>query len=90
MSCKQNKKISRGKIKRREVSWTLTKKLNAFAGPGEIKNREVVLDPHQESPGEIKSWEVEVGSESWISFVPFVHQQLCYGHCPCDSAPHSS
>ena len=32
-------------------------------GPGEIKRREVVLDP-QESPEEIKSREVELGSES--------------------------
>ena len=29
---------------RREVSRTLTKKLDTFAGPGEIKRREVVLD----------------------------------------------
>ena len=28
-------------MKRREVSWTLTKKLDAFAGPGEMKRREV-------------------------------------------------
>ena len=57
-----------------EVSWTLTKtfnlglkrnrtttnKLDAFAGPGEIKRREVVLDP-QVSPDEIKSRDVELG-----------------------------
>ena len=43
-----------------EVSWTLTKKLDTFAGPGEIKRREVVLDPHV-SPEEIKSREVELG-----------------------------
>ena len=43
-----------------EVSWTLTKKLDTFAGPGEIKRREVVLDP-QVSPEEIKSREVELG-----------------------------
>ena len=36
----------------------------SFAGPGEIKRREVVLDP-QESPEEIKSREVELGSECW-------------------------
>ena len=42
-----------GEIKRREVSWTLTKKLDAFTGPGEIKRREVVLDP-QVTPEEIK------------------------------------
>ena len=51
---------SPGKIKRREVSWTLMKKLNTLAGPGEIKRREVVLDP-QVSPEEIKSREVELG-----------------------------
>ena len=42
------------------MSWTLTKKLDAFAGPGEIKRREVVLDP-QVSPEEIKIREVELG-----------------------------
>ena len=42
------------------MSWTLTKKLDAFAGPGEIKRREVVLDP-QVSPEEIQSREVELG-----------------------------
>ena len=42
------------------MSWTLMKKLDAFAGPGEIKRREVVLD-HQVSPEEIKSREVELG-----------------------------
>ena len=39
------------------MSWTLTKKSDAFAGPGEIKRREVVLDP-QVSPEEIKRREV--------------------------------
>ena len=69
---------SPGKIKRREVSWTFTKKLDSFAGPGEIKRREVVLDP-QESPEEIESREVELGSESWTSFASVVTQQqwLC-------------
>ena len=76
-------------IKRREVSWTLTKKLDTFAGPGEIKRREVVLDP-QVSHEEIKSRDVEMGSESWTSFASVVTQQQCYGHCPCDSAPHSN
>ena len=36
----------------------------SFAGPGEIKRRNVVLDP-QESPEDTKSMEVELGSESW-------------------------
>ena len=54
-----NVQQSLGEIKRREVSWTLMKKLDAFAGPGEIKRREVVLDP-QVSPEEIKSKEVEL------------------------------
>ena len=71
------------------MSWTLTKKFDACAGPGEIKKREVVLDP-QESPGEIKSREVELGSESWTSFASDVTQQQCYGQCPCDFVPHSS
>ena len=78
-----------GEIKRREVSWTLTKKLDTFAGPGEIKRREVMLDP-QLSPEEITSREMELGSESWTSFASVVPQQQCYGHRPCDSAPHSS
>ena len=47
----------------REVSWTLTKKLDAFAGPGEIKKREVVLDL-QVSPKEITSMEVELDPSS--------------------------
>ena len=61
----------------------------SFAGPDEIKRMEVVLDP-QESPEKIKSREVELGSESWTSFASVLPQQLCYGHCPCGSAPHSS
>ena len=67
------------------MSWNLTKKLDSFAGPGEIKrSREVVLDP-QVSPEEIKSREVELGSESWTSFGSVVTQQQRYGHCSCDS-----
>ena len=42
------------------MSWTLAKKLDAFAGPGENKWREVVLNP-QVRPEEIKSREVELG-----------------------------
>ena len=61
----------------------------SFAGSGDIKRREVVLDP-QDSPEEMKSREVELGSESWTSIASAVPPQLCYGHCPCDSAPHSS
>ena len=56
------------------MSWTLTKKLDTFAGPSEIKKREVVLDP-QVSPEEIKSREVELGSQSWTSFASVVTQQ---------------
>ena len=78
-----------GEIKKKEVSWTLKKKLDTFAGPGEIKRREVVLDPRV-SPEEIKSREVELGCESWTSFVSVVSQQRSYGHCLCDSVPHSS
>ena len=47
-------------MKRREVSWTLTKELDASAGPGETKRREVVLDT-QVSSEEIESREVELG-----------------------------
>ena len=54
-----------------------------------MKSREVVLDL-QVSPEEMKSKEVELGSESWTSFASVVSQQQCYGDCPCDSAPHSS
>ena len=54
---------SPGEIKRREVSWTLTKKLATFASPGEIERREVSwthakkLDTFA-GPGEIKRREV--------------------------------
>ena len=50
------------------MSWTLKKRLDTFAGPGEIKRREVVLDP-QVSPEDIKSREVELSCESWASFL---------------------
>ena len=40
------------------MSWTLKKRLDTFAGPGEIKRREVVLDP-QVSPEQIKIRKVE-------------------------------
>ena len=39
-----------------------------------------MLDP-QVSPEEIKSREVELGSESWTSFASVVSQQQCNGHC---------
>ena len=39
------------------MRWTLTKKLDTFAGLGQIKKREVELDP-QVSPEELKSREV--------------------------------
>ena len=55
------------------------KKLDTFVGPGEIKRREVVLDP-QVSPEEIMSREMELGPESWTSFASVVTQQQCYGH----------
>ena len=54
--------------------------------PGEIKRREVVLDP-QVSPEEIMSREVELGCESWTSFASGCsRQQQCSGHCLYDSA----
>ena len=45
------------------------KKLDTFAGPGEIKRREEVLD-HQVSPEEIKSRELELGSAQKVG-LPF-------------------
>ena len=78
-----------GEIRRREVSWTLTKKLGTFVCTSEVKRREVVLAP-QVSPEEIMSREVERGSERWTSFASVVTQHQYYGHCPCGSAPHSS
>ena len=54
------------------MSWTLMKKLDAFAGPREIKRREVVLDP-QVSPEETKSREVELGLREgllWLQLLP--------------------
>ena len=74
---------SPGEIKRREMV------LDPQVSPEEIKRKEMVLDP-QVSPEEIKSREEVLGSESWTSFASVVSQQQCYGHCPCDSAPHSN
>ena len=51
--------------------------------PGEIKRREVELDP-QVSPEEIVSREVELGCESWTFSLQVAPQQQCNGHCPCD------
>ena len=47
------------------MSWTLRKKLDTFAGPGEIKKGEVVLDS-QVSLEEIKSREVELGLKAGL------------------------
>ena len=52
------------------MSWTLTKKLDAFADPNEIKKRQVVLDP-QVSPQEIKSREVELGLRVGLLWLQF-------------------
>ena len=63
------KLLSPGEIKRKEVSWTLTKNyIDTFVGPDEIKRREAVLDP-QVSTEEIKSREVELSSESWTNLL---------------------
>ena len=42
------------------MSWKTDEEVRRFCGPGEIKRREVVLDP-QVSPEEIKSRVVELG-----------------------------
>ena len=47
------------------MSWTLTKKLDTSAGPGEIKRRKVALDP-QVSPEQIKSREMEQGLKAGL------------------------
>ena len=62
------------------MSWTLTKKLDTFAGPGEIKTkrRKVVLGP-QVSPEEIKSGEVELGLK-----VGLLLPQLFLNSCATD------
>ena len=70
------------------MSWTLTKKLDTFADPGEIKRRKVVLDP-QVSPEEIKSMEVELDLK-----VGFLLPQLFLNSGAtdivfCDSDPHN-
>ena len=78
-----------GEIKRREVSWTLTKKLDLYLRVQATSGGRRLLDPYV-SPEEIKSREVQLGSESWTSFASVVPQRQCYGHCPCDSAQHSS
>ena len=43
------------------------------------------LDP-QVCPEKIMSREVQLGCESWTSFVSGFPQQQCNGHCLCDSA----
>ena len=53
------------------MSWTLMKKLDAFAGPGEIKRRDVVPDP-QVSPEEIKSREVELGLRAGLLLLQLI------------------
>ena len=80
--CISSREQSPGEIKRREVRWTLTKKLDTFVGPGEIKRKEVVLDP-QVSPEEIECREVELGLKVGLLFTSVVSQQRSYGHCLC-------
>ena len=72
-------------MRRREVSWTLTKKFDTFAGPGEIKRRQVELDP-QVSPEEIKSRETELDLKVGL----LLHRLFLYGLCLYGSVPHSS
>ena len=53
--------------------------IHFFTGPGEIKRREVVLDP-QESPQEIK---VELGLKVGL-WQLFLNSGATPGHCLCD------
>ena len=62
--------------------------LDAFAGPGEIKRREVVLDSQESLEDQEQGGGAGLRKLD-LSFASVVLQQLCYGHCPCDSAPHS-
>ena len=68
--------------------WTLMKKLDTFAGPGEINRSEVVLDP-QVSPEEIKSRKVELSSETWTFFLQFLLNSSATD-IVLVTAPHSS
>ena len=61
------------------MSWTLVKKLDASAGPGEIKRREVVLDP-QGRPRRDQEQGGGAGLESWTSFASVVSQRRSYGY----------
>ena len=68
---------SPGEIKRREVSWTLTKKLALYFRVQASSGGGRLLDPYV-SPEEIKSREVQLGSKSWTSFASVVPQRQCY------------
>ena len=57
----------------------------SFAGSGDIKRREAVLDP-QVSPEEIKRTEMELGLRVGLLSLRVVPRQQRNGHCPCDSA----
>ena len=70
------------------MSWTLTTKLDTFAGPGEIKRREVVLD-HQVSPEEIKSMELGLKAGLLLPQL-FPSSGATAGHCLCGSIQHSN
>ena len=61
----------------------------SFAGPGEIKRREVVLDP-QESPEEIKSREAELGSECWTRLLLHLFPNSSATHIVFVTTPNSS
>ena len=79
-----------GEIKRREVSWTLMKKsdchLRVQARSRGGRWSWTLKRAQKRSRGGRRSWAQKVG----LSFASVVPQQLYYGHCPCDSAPHSS
>ena len=77
-----------GEIKRREVSWTLTKKTficvsrrDQEEGGGAGPSREPMRDQDQGGGA---------GFRNLVSFASLLLQQLCYKHCLCESAPHSS
>ena len=61
----------------------------SFAGPAEIERMKRVLDP-QESPGEIKSREVELGSESWTCLLLQLFPNSCATDIVFVTTRHSS
>ena len=76
--------VGPGEIKRREVSWTLTKKLDFHLWVQARSRRGrwcwTLKRARKRSVAGRWSWAQKVG----LLLLQFVPQQLCYGHCPRD------